>query len=114
MKLNELEKAIISNYQLAKLEYEKKFNHIWYKNLIKKMFGKFEKFEIQKSVNDCFYEIYFETNRNDICISLTGDTLYINISTKQWISAVSERLYYINVNFNIERLTEIKNKLIRS
>ena len=110
-KLSKLEQNIISNYQNAKLEMINKFNANWYKNQICKMFenvkvekgeiGEDYKYLLSATIKD--YIISFKMNKDEVVIH------YIEYKTKRKGIQI---LDYKNVNYNMQKLQEIKEQVL--
>jgi hypothetical protein len=109
--LSKEEQDIISKYQSAKVGMVNKFNATWYKNKICKMFENVEitkgeygdeyKYWLITTIND--YTIEFKMNKDDVVIYL----IY-NPTRRKGLEALD----YIAVNYNMQKLKEIKEQVL--
>ena len=110
--LNRVEKNIISNYQNAKLELINKFNANWYKNQICKMF---ENVQVEKGEIGDEYKYWLITTINDYTIEfkMNKDNVVIYLIYNPTRLKGIEALDYITVNYNMQKLKEIKEQVLK-
>ena len=83
-KLNKKQQEILTNYQNSKLEFDKTFDVNFYKNLIKKLYGKCENFKIEKEEGSYItkYYISFDDKNNNYQIYLYKYGLVIKFNSR--------------------------------
>jgi hypothetical protein len=110
-KLTNQEQSIVNNYQRAKLDLINKFNATWYKNQICKIF---ENVEVQKAEagDEYRYWLSVETNDYDIDFKLTHDCAIIYLLNRDTRRKGNQVLEYVSVNYNMQKIQEIKNQIM--